>query len=484
MSDMLTCKKSVLIGFIITTLTIVVVVIIGKWCICYSLLVFTWVAMIFYCLNKLKERIALFCFGIVFFTFLMGRIGIEPFLNEQFVADSSEVSNHACLSMWLAITGVWFAVIFFSPSSQHRNKLFKLSDKEKIRYGYVRRFSLISFYVVYPFAIIVNLSIGYFVLKYGYAAKFTDMRVLVENSPIFYTISKIELLLPTSFSIFIATLPSKKDFLRILKPYIIYLVLTLCTGGRGDFILGILLIVIGMVFMQKVEPKIVWINKRTVKVLLFLGVPLIAVGGTLMNIVRFGESVDSASITDSFLYFFYDQGVSYTTITNAYIYEDYIPKQDDFYTFEFLHSGLFARILGNEVYQGNNIEHATKGGSFTHALGYTIMGNAYLAGRGTGTSYVAELYYDFGYMGILLGSILYGYLFSLMNNLSKTGLFSRSLIFIVMTKLLWAPRGGYSMFLGFLFAPTTIILLIFVFSAAQISYVHYTKNHGHISFAK
>ena len=33
------------------------------------------------------------------------------------------------------------------------------------------------------------------------------------------------------------------------------------------------------------------------------------------------------------------------------------------------------------MYAGNTVEHATKGGSFAHALGYVVLGNKYLLGQ-------------------------------------------------------------------------------------------------------
>lgn len=434
--------------------------------------------MMFYCLNKPTERIGLFCFGIAFFVFLLGRDGMVYLLafDGDLLKYSIDVNHHAYISLFLGLTGVWFSYMFFKKDRIENSKII-INLKQVKFYEYVRHYSIISFYLVYPFAILVNLAIAYFVIKFGYAAKFTDLRALVENTPIFYTISKIELLLPTAFSIYMATLPDKKSFIKLAKPYIFYLVLTLGTGGRGDFILGLLLIIIFMGLMQSLEPNIVWVNRRRLRLALIIGVPVIAIGGSLMNIVRFGQSAEDVSIIDSFSNFFYEQGVTCNAIKNAYIYEDQIPQQKDYYTFEFLHTGLPARILGNEVYQGNNIEHATQGGSFTHALGYAIMGNTYLAGQGTGTSYIAELYYDYGYMGIFIGSCIYGYIFSLINNFKRVGIFSRSIVFIIITKLLWAPRGAFSGFLSFIFAPTTIVLLIFVFASAQISYVRFIKKN-------
>ena len=478
MNHRITCKRKVLFGFFLTFIAINALLILGFWNFLYSSLVIVWAMMMFYCLNKITERIALFCFGIAFFTFLIGRDGMEPFVTEEIEVSSANINQHTYIALLLGIIGVWFSFYIFSFKDKQRKNTRTLNLKDKIWYSYVRKYSIIAFCIVYPFAILVNLAIGYYVLKYGYAASFTDMRAIIENTPLYYTVSKIELLLPASFSIFIATLPSKEQFIKITKPYLIYLIITLGTGGRGDFILGLLLIIISMVFMQKVEPNIVWINKHKAKILLIIGIPVIAIGGSVMNIVRFGESAKDVSFADSFISFFYDQGVSVTTIKNAYKYEDNIPKQDDYYILEFLHTGILARILSYDVYQGNTIDHATKGGSFTHALGYTVMGDNYLYGRGTGSSYIAELYYDFGYIGIFLGSCLYGYIFSLLNNLNKTGLLSRSIIFIVLTKILWAPRGGYSLFLGFLLGPTTIMLIMFIFAAAQISFVKFLKTHN------
>ncbi len=468
-------NKTIFLSYIFVNTIIISLMVVEECDVLYAIVLLMWINMMFYSLNRITQRIALFCFGIAFFTFLLGRDGMEYLFNHELeTIFTPKVNHHAYVSMFLGLSGVWFGFIFFNRHTKPKSK-HTITEKEEIYYGYIRKYSLICFYIAYPFAIAMNLGIAYFVYKYGYAAKFTDFRAIVENSPLFYTLSKIELILPTSFSIYMATLPSKDSFKKIVKPYFLYLIITLGTGGRAGFMLGILLIVIFIAFMQQMQPSVIWVNKKKIKYLI-LFIPFVAIGGSFMNSIRFGETNENNSVIDAFSDFFYDQGVTSNALKRAYQYEDYIPKQPDFYTLEFLHTGIPARVLGYKVYQGNTVEHATKGGSFTHALGYTMMGNSYLAGRGTGTSYIAELYYDFGYLGIFLGSCLYGYIFSLINNTKRSGLFSRSIIFIILTKLLWAPRGGYSAFLSFIFAPTTIILLIFVFSCAQISFVNNLKK--------
>ena len=40
--------------------------------------------------------------------------------------------------------------------------------------------------------------------------------------------------------------------------------------------------------------------------------------------------------------------------------------------------------------------------SFAHALSYLVMGKQYLNGNGMGSSYIAEIMYSFGYMGVFI----------------------------------------------------------------------------------
>ena len=92
------------------------------------------------------------------------------------------------------------------------------------------------------------------------------------------------------------------------------------------------------------------------------------------------------------------------------------------------------------------------------------MGDAYLSGRGTGSCYIAELYQDFGYAGIVLGNVLYALLIAGIANRKKDErVLTTAVRFIIITQLLWAIRGSYTGFITQLFAPTTVITVVFVF---------------------
>ncbi|MBD5216052.1 MAG: O-antigen polysaccharide polymerase Wzy family protein [Bacteroidales bacterium] len=443
----------------------------------YIMCLLVWSNMMIYALRKIKDRILLFCFGIAFFVFLLGRDGMEQLFNHEVVTPfSADIDNHSFFAILISLLGIWITYAIFKKSNDDCGIPNHLSSKNALFYFYIRKYSKISFFFVYPFAILINVVIAFYVIRFGYQSSFTDLKEMIDNSPTFYMLSKIELLLPTAFSLFMSSLPSKDEFKPVGKAYLIYLIITLACGARGDFVLGALLMIIFMVFMQRIQPEIVWVKKRQVRICIFC-LPFIAIGATFYKNIRFGESVEDMSMFQGFSDFFYDQGVSNNVIKRAYQYEEDIPKQSGFYSFEFLYSGIPARLSGNKVYQGNTVDHATKGHSFTHAFGYTLMGTGYLAGRGPGSSYIAELYYDFGYIGVFLGSCFYGFIFTLINNFKTGGIFRRSLVFMAIPRMLWSPRSSFSGFISFLIAPTTIGLLLIVFTLAQLSYVRHRKNY-------
>lgn len=446
----------------------------------YLVLLMSWMNMMLYSMFKMGERVLLFAFGVSFFIFLLGRDGLEQLFGyppETIFQD--RLNTHAYIAMLCALWGVWLAfVVFHLPYSKNNQPI--LTTRGKIQARYVRQASRMAFFLTYPFGIVLNLGIAYFIMKYGYYSYYTDLSGILAQSPLLYLISKIELMLPAAFAIFMATLPSKAEFKPLAKLYLFYLFLTLGSGQRATFLLGLLLFFIFLIYMQQIRPEELWFKKRYYK-LLIISLPFIAISASLFNAVRFDREQTDVTVVERFGKFFYEQGVTSNIVKRAYEYQDEIPKQKDYYVMEFLHSGLLARIMGNEVYGGNDIDHATKGGSFTHALGYTVMGDAYLMGGGTGSSYIAELFYDFGYIGVVLGSIIYGYLFSWVTNFKTASLFKRALGFIIITQLLWAPRAAFSGFLAFLLSPSIMGLLLFIFGYGMIQEYRYLNKRHELS---
>lgn len=443
----------------------------------FILLILTWMNMMLYSYSKLSKRVMLFAFGVTFFVFLIGREFLEQYVHyERDDYFSEEVTIHTYLSMWIALVAVWGAFAIFSQKckNEYLYQSSYLSSWHDYRIYKVKQYSKFIFFATLPFALLFNLIVAVFVAKTGYHAYYTDFSGLVALSPPLYLLSKIELMTSAAFCVFMATLPTKDEFSLPCKAYLVYILLTLGSGQRSGFLLGIMMLFVFVNFMQNMRPQEKWFNKKYMFYLIF-AIPVVAILSSLFNVWRFGGTEDELDFVDVFFRFFYEQGVSAYIVKRAYEVESNIPG-GVLYCLEFLHSGIPARLLGIEVYNGNTVEHALYGNSFTHALGYTVMGKGYLAGGGTGSSYIAELYYDFGYLGVAIGSFFYGWVFSRFTRGQSYSLFKRSLLFIVISQFLWAPRGAYTAFLSFLFAPSTVAMLLFIFGISYLSVYNCKKR--------
>ena len=57
-----------------------------------------------------------------------------------------------------------------------------------------------------------------------------------------------------------------------------------------------------------------------------------------------------------------------------------------------------------------------EGYQYTHTISYIIMPDLYLKGVGYGSSYV-ELFHDLGFIGLIIGGILTGYLIQIFSKM-------------------------------------------------------------------
>lgn len=443
----------VYVGFIISALFIFWGISVGANMLFVAVLLI-WIYMMMYSYKAIEKRSLLFAFGIAFFVFLIGREFLEQYhlYDKDWVFDI-DVDNHLYYCLILSLIGVWGAFVSFSKSTSCKHLY------TNNRYSTIaRRISRQFFFIVLPFAMIYWLAIAYIVAKTGYLSYYSDVTEMMDGNPVFNILNKISVMLNVSFCCFISTLPSKKEFKKVLIPYLAYLFITAFSGQRGPFILGLLLIFVFVVYMQRLFPSDSWFKRKYFKMCLLL-VPFLASAGSLYNAWRLDRDTKDIGYGETFFNFFYEQGVTSYVVKRAYVHEDKIP--DDIYILQFTHTGLLARLLGIEVYAGNTVDHATKGGSFAHALGYVVLGDQYLMGAGTGSSFIAELHYDFGYVGVFLGSALYGYLFTLI--FRSQSLMQRGTVFVCITQLLWSCRASYTGFLTLLFTPTSIIVCLFTF---------------------
>lgn len=428
----------------------------------FILTILLWANMLLYTLCNLGRRSMLFAFLIAFFVFLLGREVLEQFFLCDVETFSDEVQFHTETVLFLSLASVGIGAFFFNLREED-----KFEPTVEYAGDYVLfKVSSYVFYIVWFFAIASKITVVRYVGSSSYFDFYTDYSEYLSGNPILYLISKMELMLPVAFSVILASMPSKRDFKIPAALYIVYLLISLGTGQRSTSLLGALLLFIYLLFRNKTNPEERWI-KRIHIIFGVIALPFLLTFLSWYSTWRTGETSNGMTLLSGLRSFFYDQGVSINVIKRAYMYRNSIPNQT--YLLEFLHSGIPARMLGFTVYHGNSIEHALYGGSFAHSLGYAVLGSTYLAGRGLGSSYIAELFQDLGYCGVIFGSLLYSYIIVRINKYDRNqSVFWMSIRFYMVTQILWAVRGSFTGFITNLLAPTTIVCYIVIFGISNM----------------
>ena len=204
------------------------------------LLLFCYV--VFFSIRQINKHITLLVFTVAFFTFLMGRMILPIFYDtSNLVYDigsanfSKETISHMDLSLFLSLL-----FVYIGYKSVFRDKYFerKPSYRDDYDVQYVRNISKKILYLTFPVALILTLEKVYQVFTMGYVAMYIDSQ---SSSP--YLVTLIGGWFYHAFFIYLATLPSKKEAKIPLSFYVIISILSLGTGQRGSFVLGLLFVI-------------------------------------------------------------------------------------------------------------------------------------------------------------------------------------------------------------------------------------------------
>lgn len=166
----------------------------------------------------------------------------------------------------------------------------------------------------------------------------------------------------------------------------------------------------------------------------------------LVNQVRWQRPADAnTSALSALPEFFYSQGVTANLL--VYVQTDLLQiPANRIYTFgplvEFVQSRLIPGF-DSSLYDGQTADRALLGHNFADIASYRIMPSIYLNGGGYGSSGLAELYWDFGWLGIVLGALALGILFFHGARLLELSVPLAAIALIVSRQVLYVPRAPY-----------------------------------------
>lgn len=434
-----------------------------------SLTLLVWTNILIYSLRDLGNRSMLFAYNIAFFTFLLGREFLEQFFAyEVEVYNSPAVWDHADLMLFISVLTYSLSYIIFKKKKIRNfsvKNVFYAKDEKYVKK--VRRLSTILFWGTLCGAIVYAVIFAVVVATVGYEESYmAENNEIFRESVIMRILNRCEMIMPIALCSFFATMPSKKQCYIVTSGYLVYLILTLFGGHRGFCVLGLLLLFVYYFYRNRYSVEGVWIRKKWIICGCCI-MPAFLILLTAMNDLRAGEEVSFSSASDGLTNFIYQQGVSVVVIKRAYENEKAL-KSDSYYSLHFLNENLFA-IFDKESYpSGNSEEKARSKKWMHHTLPYILWPSLYLAGQGSGSSYVAELYQDFGILGVILGNILYGFLLSKISLFSRRHIFTTAVKLIIVMQLLWAPRGGFTEFISVFMTPSTLAGLAFIYIGGAI----------------
>jgi len=277
-----------------------------------------------------------------------------------------------------------------------------------------------------------------------------------------------------SLCLYLATFPSKKQCYIPLGLYFISAIPSLIIGIRNPIMLNAVFIFLYFYIrdVTKKEEREKWLG-RFEKIVLAIGTPVVLLFMTMYSSIRVGKKVAMHSIGGSIIYFFYNQGVSFDVLNMGFSYIDKLPnRMGKNYTFGgiidyFKHGTIAQHLFSAEALDsGNSIKNAMLSNSLSHGLAYATKGRAYIKGQGWGSSYLLETYIDFGYLGLIIYSVLIAVLLLKGISILRKSVLTRTMYLVILTQIYFVPRAEATGFLDFIVQLNFWILIIICYMGA------------------
>lgn len=299
------------------------------------------------------------------------------------------------------------APTFFHPVCATVGRKRGILDSEKARY--IRIAALICFFVCF----LGSCYVGATKLSYMQGLSYEDYYLIESSDYVPWAIDILNVMTPYMMCAYLAAMPRRTPTLVVLVLYVATTVPMLMIGSRADFVIAFLFAALYFVFRALTDKKEKWIKRQTVA----LAAVLIPVGVLAMgavNYTRAGDTVISFGALELIEDALFKQGVSFTVLGHGYDVNGQIQALGfKFYSLGGLTNTITQGFIGTmflgfeDLGSTNSANLALNGFSYSHAMSYFAHSN-YLGGEGYGSSYILELYADFGMAGIAFGSAVLG----------------------------------------------------------------------------
>ncbi len=403
---------------------------------------------ILYTKKELKEKIYFILFNIVTFIFLLSKPAVSVFNGINWANKFPvETQKNAFLLIFISILS-----LYIGTRLAKTNK-----DEENIKQVKTKKIFKSIVLVLFVICAIFSTIIEYDKLIYMSGKDYVDYYLTYENmfNPI---ITLMAGMANVFFCIYLACMPEKKKVILPIGIFFSYNLPTFIIGQRTPLVVSILFVLSYFIIRDYLDNTKPWIGKYE-KALMLFAIPCAIIGLAIFNYSRVDEDLPTRNIVGLFCDFFYNQGVSYDVINIGYMKKNEIKNLTNHnYTFgpfiDYFKYSTITQALFNveDLPAGNNAKRALESSSYSHILSY-LSREDYLEGHGWGSCFILETYTDFGYIGVIIYSVLLGYLLTVIPILLKKNTFVSSIVLIATLNIFIIPRAEALQFLQFIITP-------------------------------
>lgn len=359
-----------------------------------------------------------FAFGGLLVFLLLGMDGFKTAYTPLYVKFNEETVQQAlCLyCLFICISSISFFYFYNRKWFKKHNHAVLKKDDSMFELG---KYTML---LMLPFALLSS----YTQYKIGFenrGALYASGSMSELGMPLYLRITNM--LFVTGFYAMIASVPTKKEFIRYFSIYLVTLIPILMMGERGEVVAPIIFL---LWYLYREY------NYQINKALLFGSGISVMVLSFAVSVIRLGDTLKGISFSDMITGFF---GTSATSLELLQYYiefkKDVIP-----HTYPFVIDSMIGGLTGA---YGQSLETLEIRSSLGHQLVYTLNPNYYLSGFSSGTSFIAECY-EFGIAGIIIGGVVLGYVCNVFNAYITKSHLLMLYLYLSFQMIILSPRGS------------------------------------------
>lgn len=434
--------------------------------ICLIGITFLFLQNCIWAIENIKYRTAYLFFHLVLFVFIIGRPIYQLKEGEQWFFYGEDELRFTLVSIWITLfclfIGGQLITYLYSIKKERELEICKLNNEKQIKvYSIMRKFVFVS----YIFTLAINMIIGMEQIRFAQNHQYAEYYISFSSNVQYFT-GALSSLMPYALCVYLALRPNKNMSIFVLGTYILSAIPNLVVGARNPIILNIMFAICYFWIRNTLDEKERWIGKKEI-VIVFTILPLLAVVMYLYAYIR--ADIEIPKIGLNILWgFIYQQGTTFDVLSLGYQSLPLLPNNHhyilggiiDYYTHGSIAQNFFGEIdLGGS----NSAIMGLESNNFAHNMSY-VMHPDYLNGQGWGTSYILEVFADYGYIGIAVYSILLAIFLLSIVKICKRNYYCFTIVLIVLTNIFLLPRdSALGCFNPILEVPFILVLVACIF---------------------